>query len=98
MEGVYSALPQPVRAFVKDSILSGQCIEDSHFGFPFLSFAPVTGRKEKERCSFATPSLDKFQGTGENSIYQLLLRLLNMRLMEGVRESRWSEFFGPDSS
>lgn len=52
-----SALPQPVRAFVRDSVLCEQCTENSHFNFSSLFLVSVTedwqegeAMLEKESC------------------------------------------------
>ncbi|KAJ3596708.1 hypothetical protein NHX12_003112 [Muraenolepis orangiensis] len=45
-----------------------------------------------------TPHLGTFQACGKKETYNLCLKVLNLRSLAGVKESRWAEFLGPDSS
>lgn len=67
----------------------------------FHLFTPATEDWQQggeKLLSFTTTSLDKFHDAGKKATHQLLAKLLNRRLLEGVREWRWREVFGPDSS
>ncbi|KAJ3583797.1 hypothetical protein NHX12_015584, partial [Muraenolepis orangiensis] len=45
-----------------------------------------------------TPHLGTFQACGKKETYNLCVKVLNLRSLAGVKESRWAEFLGPDSS
>ena len=46
--------------------------------------------------SLTTPHLEKFQAAGKKAVYQICSKVLNLRSLAGMKESRWTEFFGPD--
>ncbi|KAJ3599422.1 hypothetical protein NHX12_033385 [Muraenolepis orangiensis] len=45
-----------------------------------------------------TPHLGTFQACGKTETSNLCVKVLNLRSLAGVKESRWAEFLGPDSS
>ncbi|XP_045886054.1 double C2-like domain-containing protein alpha [Micropterus dolomieu] len=69
--------------------------------FPSVSITPAVGEWQEEGAqllSFTTPHLDKFQAVGKKAVYQMCVKVLNLRSSAGLKESRWTEFFGPDAS
>lgn len=48
--------------------------------------------------SFATPHLDRFHTGGKKDIYQIFVKDPNLGSLAGIKEARWTEFFGPDIS
>ena len=54
--------------------------------------------EEPQLLSFETPHLDKFQDVERKAIHHINVKTLNLSSLEGMEESRWTEFFGPDVS
>lgn len=57
----------------------------------------VTGRRGNgQLLSFSTPVLGEFNAVCKKALYQICVKVFNLRSLAGVRELRWTEFFGPD--
>ena len=56
------------------------------------------GVQAGQLLSFSTPHLDKFQAAGKNALHYTCIKVLNLRSLAELKESRWTEFFGPDVS
>ncbi|KAJ3587993.1 hypothetical protein NHX12_011587, partial [Muraenolepis orangiensis] len=98
---VCAALPESLRAFAEDADLCEQWIEDGDYSFPSLEVTPAVGDWHEgagQLLTLRTPHLGTFQACGKKETYNLCVKVLNLRSLAGVRESRWAEFLGPDSS
>ncbi|KAJ3590726.1 hypothetical protein NHX12_008675, partial [Muraenolepis orangiensis] len=98
---VCAALPESLRAFAEDADLCEQWIEDGDYSFPSLEVTPAVGDWHEgagQLLTLRTPHLGTFQACGKKETYNLCVKVLNLRSLAGVRELRWAEFLGPDSS
>ncbi|KAJ3599425.1 hypothetical protein NHX12_033388 [Muraenolepis orangiensis] len=98
---VCAALPESLRAFAEDADLCEQWIEDGDYSFPSLEVSPAVGDWHEgagQLLTLRTPHLGTFQACGKKETYNLCVKVLNLRSLAGVKESRWAEFLGPDSS
>ncbi|KAJ3599091.1 hypothetical protein NHX12_033054 [Muraenolepis orangiensis] len=98
---VCAALPESLRAFAEDADLCEQWIEDGDYSFPSLEVTPAVGDWHEgagQLLTLRTPHLGTFQACGKKETYNLCVKVLNLRSLAGVKESRWAEFLGPDSS
>ncbi|KAJ3614016.1 hypothetical protein NHX12_017593, partial [Muraenolepis orangiensis] len=98
---VCAALPESLRAFAEDADLCEQWIEDSDYSFPSLEVTPAVGDWHEgagQLLTLRTPHLGTFQACGKKETYNLCVKVLNLRSLAGVKESRWAEFLRPDSS
>ncbi|KAJ3605666.1 hypothetical protein NHX12_027711 [Muraenolepis orangiensis] len=98
---VCAALPESLRAFAEDADLCEQWLEDGDYSFPSLEVTPAVGDWHEgagQLLTLRTPHLGTFQACGKKETYNLCVKVLNLRSLAGVRESRWAEFLGPDSS
>ncbi|KAJ3586247.1 hypothetical protein NHX12_012647 [Muraenolepis orangiensis] len=98
---VCAALPESLRAFAEDADLCEQWIEDGDYSFPSLEVTPAVGDWHEgagQLLTLRTPHLGTFQTCGKKETYNLCVKVLNLRSLAGVKESRWAEFLGPDSS
>ncbi|KAK2904012.1 hypothetical protein Q8A73_010669 [Channa argus] len=101
MEEVLAALPKSLRVFVEQSALPDQWNDDCEYSFPSLLILPAAGEwqeGEGQILSFKIPQLSTFQGAGKKVIYQICVKVLNLRSLTGVKESRWTGFLGQDDS
>ncbi|KAK2902533.1 hypothetical protein Q8A73_012279 [Channa argus] len=97
MEEVLAALPKSLRVFVEQSALPDQWNDDCEYSFPSLLILPAAGEwqeGEGQILSFKIPQLSTFQGAGKKVIYQICVKVLNLRSLTGVKESRWTGFLG----
>ena len=100
VEEVCAALPQPLRVFAQDHSVCDQWTE-GEYSFPSLSVTPVVGEWQEgggQLLSLTTPHLGKLQDAGKKAIYQICCKVLSLRSLAGMKESRWTGFFGPDVS
>ncbi|KAI3357926.1 hypothetical protein L3Q82_016316 [Scortum barcoo] len=101
VEEVCAALPQSLRTFTTNRSLCDQWSEGGQFSFPSLAVTPAVGKWQEgggQLLSFTTPRLDKFRMWEKKEVYQVCIRVLNMRSLAGMKESRWTQFFGPEFS
>ncbi|KAJ3612977.1 hypothetical protein NHX12_019234 [Muraenolepis orangiensis] len=98
---VCAALPESPRAFAEDADLCEQWMEDGDYSFPSLQVTPAVRDWHEgagHLLTMRTPHPGTFQACGKKETYHLCVKVLNLRSLAGVKESRWAEFFGPDSS
>lgn len=89
------------RTFLENPAVLNQWTEGHDYIFPSITVsAAVQGWEEDESCllSFRTPVLENFETVGKKSLYLICVKVSNIQLMNEVRSTRWTEFFGPDSS
>ncbi|KAJ3595663.1 hypothetical protein NHX12_004966, partial [Muraenolepis orangiensis] len=87
---VCAALQESLRAFAEDADLCEQWIEDGDYSFPSLQVTPAVGdwyEGAGQLLTLRTPHLGMFQACGKKETYNMC-----------IKESRWAEFLGPDSS
>lgn len=98
---VCEALPPPLSRFARDQMLCEQWSDGSEYSFPTLLVSPAVGdwqERADRLLSFTTPHLDTFKDAGKKELYLICVKVLHLRTLLEVRESGWSEFFGPDVS
>uniref|UniRef100_A0A3Q3ERM5 Reverse transcriptase domain-containing protein n=1 Tax=Labrus bergylta TaxID=56723 RepID=A0A3Q3ERM5_9LABR len=101
VEEVFAALPVKLVTFLNIENLCEQWSEEGEYSFPSLSVTPDVGEWQERGgglLSFSTPVLGKFQDAGKKALYQSCVKVLHLRGLSGVKESRWIEFFGPEVS
>ena len=101
VEEVCASLPGVLRAFVGDPLLAGQWDDECEYVFPPLVVSPAVGQWEEEEdilLSLKTPQLGDFETLGRKAVYQIVVKVSNLRSLAGVRVSGWTEFFGGGSS
>ncbi len=101
VEEVHAALPQSLRTFAMNCALCDQWTENSEYSFPSLLITPAVGEWQEgggQLLSFTTLHLDKLKDVGKKTIYQACVKVLNLHSLAGLKESRWTEFFGTDFS
>ncbi|KAJ3605708.1 hypothetical protein NHX12_027752 [Muraenolepis orangiensis] len=99
-EGGLCCPARVLRAFAEDTDLCEQWIEDGDYSFPSLQVTPAVGDWHEgagQLLTLRTPHLGTFQACGKKETYNLCVKVLNLRSLAGVKESRWAEFLGPDS-
>ncbi|KAF1375259.1 hypothetical protein PFLUV_G00237720 [Perca fluviatilis] len=98
---VCAALGPPQRTLVENRSLCEQWSDGWEYSFPSLTITPSVGEWQEEAgqlLSFSTPQLGKFQDAGKKELYYTCIKVLNIRFLAELKESRWTEFFGPDAS
>lgn len=101
MEEVCASLPEALRAFVEDPTIFNQWDDECEYVFPPLVVCPAVGQWKEEEdilLSLKTPQLGEFESLGRKAVYQISVKVSNLRSLEGVRVSTWTGFFGRGSS
>lgn len=98
---VRAALLAHWRSYMDNCTHCEQWLDGGEYIFPTLSITPAVGDWEEgggQILPFSTSKLDTFQAAGKKNLYRVPVMLLNLASLSGYRESRWTEFFGPDVS
>ncbi|KAK2912658.1 hypothetical protein Q8A73_006771 [Channa argus] len=101
VEEVLAALPQSLGVFVEHSALPDRWNDDCKYSFPSLLIVPAVGEwqeGEVQLLSFKIPQLSTIQNAGKKVIYQICIKVLNLRSWTGLKESRRTGFLGQDDS
>ncbi len=53
---------------------------------------------ESRLLTLKTPVLESFDSAGKKSLYLICVKVSNMQFLNGVSSTRWTQFFGSDSS
>ena len=99
MDEVCESLPQSLKAFASDSDVLGQWEDGCEYGFPNLDVALTVEEGlgiENSFLSFSNVQLGSFEELGKERMYILCVKMLHMRSLEGMKPSRWFDFFGPE--
>ncbi|TDG95854.1 hypothetical protein EPR50_G00244570 [Perca flavescens] len=98
---VCAALGSHQQTLVENRSLCEQWSDGWEYSFPSLTITPSVGGWQEEAgqlLSFSTPQLGKFQDAGKKELYYTCIKVLNIRFLAELKESRWTEFFGPEVS
>ncbi|KAM3862182.1 RING finger protein 17-like [Diretmus argenteus] len=66
-----------------------------------LVVTPAVGEQQERPglfLSFKTPELGEFESVGKKAAYCTCVKVSHLRSLAGMKESRWTEFFGSDFS
>lgn len=75
--------------------------EDIDVPFPELKIAPAFNafqEREGILLTFKTPEMELFSETGKKALYVTCVKVSHMNSLEGLKESKWQEDFGPGTS
>ena len=101
VEEVCASLPGPLREFAENRTLSDQWDEEFEYVFPPLTVSPAVGEWQERGgslLSFKTPELGLFETLNKKAVYYSCVKVSHLSSLAGIRASRWTEFFDPDSS
>ncbi len=97
IQGIKGRLP----IFLKNPAVLNEWVEGHDYSCPSIIIsAAVKDWEENESClmSLSTPVVEDFESAGKKTLYLICVKISNMQLLNGVPATRWTHFFGPDSS
>ena len=96
VEEVLQSLSVPLRAFAENLTPADQWDDDCEYLFPSLIISPAADGWREESgllLSFKTPVLGNFSSSGKKQLYVSCVKVLNLRSLAGVKETRWTDVF-----
>ncbi|KAJ3583936.1 hypothetical protein NHX12_015433 [Muraenolepis orangiensis] len=97
VDEVWQSLSPSHRTFALDADLADQWKKGHEYVFPALSVGPAVGEWREEDgllLSLGTLTPGEFSSCSGRRLYLSCLKVLNLRSLAGVRESRWTDVFG----
>ncbi|XP_035981009.1 B-cell receptor CD22 [Fundulus heteroclitus] len=92
VEEVWQSLSEPLRGCAKNP--AAQWKDDVMYIFPSLSVCPAAEDWQEESgflLTMKTPVLGTFSSCGKKQLYYNCVKVLNLRSLAGVKESKWCE-------
>ncbi len=96
---VCESLPQSLREFVEDHDMVNQWEDGCEYISPCLDISLTVSERiglEDGFVSFTNLNLSSFEELGKKEAYILCVKVLHSRSFEGMKTSKWFDFFGPD--
>lgn len=96
---IFSFLPSTLRQLQEENELTLQD-NDENYNFPELKIsAAIEEEPEKDSIlNFKTPQLTTFEETSKKAIYATCVKVSHYSSLKKVKESKWTDIFGPESS
>ncbi|KAJ8362758.1 hypothetical protein SKAU_G00115890, partial [Synaphobranchus kaupii] len=99
LDELTTALPASAAAHMER--YESRCPELGGGPFPEVTVAAELGdwqEREELILSFRTPQMGVFSGIEKKALYIICVKVLNLRALEDIRISKWTDLLGPDSS
>lgn len=98
---IYSGLKEEYSVFLHNADVLHGWTKGMDYAFPSLIVnAAVENWEEDEQCllTFKIPVLECFKSVRKKTLYLICVKVSNARFLSGVCSTKWTEFFGLDSS